>query len=71
MTKPTCGTCRHTQPVLDNLANVTCFGHGVYLISTPQGVAPVRPQLPKTDQACGVWAAKDPLIITGANDAGP
>lgn len=60
-----CGTCRHTEPVPNDLTKVTCFGHGVQLLNTSQGPVPVRPQMPKTERACAVWAAKDPAILIG------
>lgn len=58
-----CGTCRHTEPVAQDLTKVTCYGHGVQFIMTTQGPVNARPQMGKDERACAIWEAKPPALI--------
>lgn len=68
----TCGTCAFAEMVPQDLNMLVCFGGPptpaiMGMQQTPLGpqpaIAVIRPQLPRSERACGVWKRKSALVV--------
>lgn len=67
-----CGTCVHAQLIPQDIKLIMCFGAppASVMVGAQQTAMgqqpvfmPVRPTLPRTERACGLWARKNALVV--------
>lgn len=60
----TCGTCKFTQLMPQDVSQVICGGVPPSPIGTPTGIVWARPAMARSERACGLFQPKPPVLAS-------